>query len=559
MNSVVEQIKERLPIADVVGGYLTLQKSGKYLKARSPFSNEKTPSFFVSPDKNLFHCFSTGKGGDIFSFVQEIEGVDFKGALKILAEKAGIELTPEPPEKRDERDNLLSIMEFSATWYENQLNLKNNSSILEYAKSRGLSDATIKNWRIGFAPDDWSQLSDSLLLEKRFSIKDLEKSGMSLISRDNKDRLFDRFRNRLMFPIFDQSGRVIAFSGRIMPNAKPDQAKYLNSPETPIFNKSKIVYGYHKAKNAVHSFGYWIVVEGQIDLLMSHQCGFTNTVATSGTSLTEEQLVLLKRLSDKIVIAYDSDKAGISASKRAFELALGMGFDIKIARAAGGKDPADILLENPDKWKEILRSTVHIIDFELDTCISSAKEPRQSFGLVSKQVIPYLKLLESDLERAYFARRIAEKLNISEQIVWDEIKRQGSQRFQSNESFPDLQGSKKPNSPEEALCGIIWLGGDSTILNQLTEKIGSDRANEICHSLQFKREELSMLAEIHYGSLEEKDRSKIISDLISRIELNEMRKKREELEGILKNKSDESILREYQELSQKINAHHLNN
>ena len=245
MSTPVEQIKERLSILDVVGGYVKLTKSGKHYKGKSPFTNEKTPSFFVSPERGMYYCFSTSKGGDIFSFIEEMEGVDFRGALKVLAERAGVEITPEDPKARSERDTLYKILEEATLFF--GIELSKNPSALTYLESRGVKDETKRLWRIGSAPAEWRSLRTHLL-ERGFSDIQLVAAGLTKEAGACKEP-YDVFRNRLMFPIADASGRVVAFSGRDM-SGEPTAPKYVNSPETQLFEKSRILFGYDKAKNS---------------------------------------------------------------------------------------------------------------------------------------------------------------------------------------------------------------------------------------------------------------------------------------------------------------------
>jgi DNA primase len=287
MNSPVNQIKERLTIEEVVSSYIPLVKVGNTLKAKCPFHNEKTPSFFVSNERNSYYCFGCGKGGDIFNFVEEFEGLDFKGALKLLADKANVSLSDFVNENHDEKEELYAVMEEATKYFENNLN--HNKTALDYIKGRGLLDETIKNFRIGFANDAWRDLVN-FLTKKNFKYETLEKAG--LIKRKdendkNYDKAYDRFRNRVMFPIMDSSSRVIAFSGRYL--GKDEKiAKYLNSPETPIFNKGNVLYGLNFAKEFIRRNNFSILVEGQMDLILSHQINFRNTIATSGTAFSGE-------------------------------------------------------------------------------------------------------------------------------------------------------------------------------------------------------------------------------------------------------------------------------
>lgn len=325
INSPVDAIKERLSITDVLSSYLELIPSGINFKAKCPFHNEKTPSFFVSPVRNAYYCFGCGAKGDIFSFVENFEGVDFKGALRTLAERAGVPLVYSK-EEIDRKERLYMAMESACVFFEQEYSKE--PEVYAYLVNRGLTEETIKSFRVGYAPDAWRNLSD-YLRKQGFTDKELEEVGLIKVSDKsnfNEKKSYDRFRNRIMFPIFDSSSRVIAFSGRLFElrhkNDDPDftEAKYLNSPDTILFNKSNVLFGIDKAKSAIRKRDYTIIVEGQIDLLLSHQMGCTNTVAVSGTALSStikgegedsiNNLGLIRRLSKNVIFAYDGDSAG---------------------------------------------------------------------------------------------------------------------------------------------------------------------------------------------------------------------------------------------------------
>ena len=351
MSDTVQQVKDRLSIVDVVSQYVKLDRAGSTLRARCPFHAEKTPSFFVSAERGTFHCFGCGEGGDIFTFVEKIEGLDFKGALKVLADKAGVEIVYEKggKEKKDERERLFELMEVATIFFMSKL----SDDAKKYLRERGMKDATIKEFRLGFAGASWTEASD-FLKKKGFSDKEIIEAG---VGKKGDRGTLDKFRNRIMFPIADSAGRVIGFSGRIFgEKASPEAPKYLNSPETPLFHKSRILYGFDKAKLAMRKLQCAVLVEGQMDLLASHQAGWGNTVAVSGTAFTPEHASLVKRMTDNLVLALDADEAGIKAAGRAARAALQGGLNVKVARLPSGLDPADLILkEGAEKWKEAIR------------------------------------------------------------------------------------------------------------------------------------------------------------------------------------------------------------
>ncbi|HUO56378.1 MAG TPA: DNA primase [Candidatus Paceibacterota bacterium] len=417
-SETVQQIKDRLSIVDVVSQYVTLQKAGTILRARCPFHAERTPSFTVSPERGTYHCFGCGVGGDIFSFIEAIEGLDFKGALKVLAEKAGVEIVYSSGKKEEqgERDRLFELMEAATIFYISRL----DDNAREYLKKRGLTEATIKEFRLGWAGNEWSDATD-FLKAKRFSEKELIDVGIS--KKNERGSLTDKFRNRIIFPIADSAGRVVAFSGRSFgDHASPEAPKYLNSPETPLYHKSRILYGFDRAKISMRKTGCAVLVEGQMDLLASHQAGWGNTVAVSGTAFTPEHASLIKRMTDNIVIALDADSAGIKAAGRAARLGLQSGLNVKVAQLPSGLDPADLILkEGKNAWSAAIRESKDIITFLLDVLEQHAKNSDALRRSVEAVALPFLQDVRSPIAREHYVQEIAARLHVSEAAVLETL------------------------------------------------------------------------------------------------------------------------------------------
>lgn len=407
----VQQIKDKLSIVDVVSQYVKLERAGSSMRARCPFHAERTPSFHVSVERGTYHCFGCNVGGDIFTFVQSIEGLDFKGALKVLAEKAGVEIVYKDKGDRDERERLFELLEAAAIRYASEL----TDEAKKYLKERGIEEGTVQSFRLGWAGDGWGDMSD-YLKKKKYSDKELIDAGVSV----KGDRgLRDKFRNRIMFPIADSAGRTVGFSGRIFGDkASPEAPKYLNSPETPLFHKSRILYGFDKAKVAMRKHNFAILVEGQIDLVLSHQAGWPNTVAVSGTAFTVEHAALLKRMTDNVVIALDADQAGIKAAGKAARAALQGGLNVKVARLPAGSDPADLILkEGVEAWRAIIRDSKDIITFLLDVLAEHLPQKDRFRRAVETIVLPYLSDIQSPIEREQYITEIAARLSVSEDAV----------------------------------------------------------------------------------------------------------------------------------------------
>jgi len=399
---------------DVVSPYVKLERSGTSLKGRCPFHSEKTPSFFVSPDRGSYHCFGCGVGGDMFTFIQEIEGVDFKGALKLLADKAGVTIVFEKSQNTDSRDRLYTLLEDVTLFYVRALS--DQKGVQKYLKERGLLDKTIQDFRIGWAPDGWGSTTE-YLKKKSYTEKEIEEAGLA---KKGDRGLYDRFRSRIMFPIFDATGRVVAFSGRIFSDtgAYSEAPKYINSPETVLFHKSKILYGYDRAKQAIRKLNFSILVEGQIDLVMSHQSGWGNTVAVSGTALTPEHVALLKRMSDNIVVALDADSAGILAATKSAHMALRNGMEVKVAGLPVGNDPADIIVEGgAEAWKKIIRESKHIISFLLEVLEREARDARSFQKAVEQTVLPFVRDTENPIDKEKFIHLVGDSVGVSDEAI----------------------------------------------------------------------------------------------------------------------------------------------
>ena len=414
MSTTVQMIKERLSITDVISSYIDVEKSGSNFKAKCPFHHEKTASFYISPDRNNYYCFGCGVKGDIFTFVQEFEGVDFVTSLKMLADRAGVVIEKFEKNEVSKDNNLFEILEEATKFF--QLNLKNDPEALKYIQKRNLNIETLRAWRLGLALNDWRTLK-TYLGQKGYSDKDMLDAG--LIKTNEKGESYDRFRGRIMFPIFDTAGRVIAFSGRIIvPN--DEEPKYLNSPDTELFDKSKTLYGYNVAKSSIRQNQFAILVEGQMDLLMSHQAGLTNTVASSGTALTASHLEMLKRLTNTIVIAYDADNAGRNATLRAWKLALAQGLETKIAFLPDGLDPADAVAKDPEIWKKAVTNSENIIDYFLDN-MKNDSDVKSADKTLKEKILPLIKFVSSSIDRSRFLQKASFASGISESALIEEL------------------------------------------------------------------------------------------------------------------------------------------
>ncbi|MDE2021457.1 MAG: DNA primase [Patescibacteria group bacterium] len=418
-QDTVALIKDRLSIVEIVSPYVKLTRAGKSLRGLCPFHKEKTPSFHVSPERGTWHCFGCGEGGDGFSFIERVEGVDFKGALKILAEKAGVavEYNADSRENHSRLERLRAAMGRASEWYAGTF----PGSLGEaYAKKRGLTGDTIRNWRLGFAPDGWRTLLEALTAEE-FSIQELLAAGLIKEADGKPGTYYDRFRNRLMFPIRDTAGRVVAFTGRAL--AEDDLAKYLNSPETELYHKSDILFGMDAAKEAIRARDFTMLVEGQMDVLLAHQAGFKNAVALSGTALSERHLSLMKRYSENLMLVLDADAAGLSATAKSAALALRAGLRVKAAQLPQGKDPADLISEDPKEFLRSVSDAKPVVEFFLSSLSSQEGDSHRLLRAAEDIVLPLLAAIPSPMEREHFVQITARVLGLSDEAVRESLRR----------------------------------------------------------------------------------------------------------------------------------------
>ena len=421
MEDNVSKIKERLNVVDVISGYLKVQKAGANFKAQCPFHNEKTPSFFISPERQIWHCFGCQKGGDIFTFVKEMEGVEFPEALRILAARAGIELEEFDSTIKDSKDRLYQICEASARFFEKQLSHSGTGQrAVEYLKSRGLEGATMAKFRLGFAPSAWDSLS-GYLRNSGFTEKEIVDAGM-VIKRESEG-IYDRFRLRIMFPISDVNGRVVGFTGRIF-EGDEKEAKYINTPQTLIYDKSRILYGLDHSRGEIRKKDKCLLVEGNMDAVMSYQAGITNVVASSGTALTPMHLVILKRFTNNLDFCFDTDSAGAMATKRGIGMALGQDFNVKVVSLNDKecKDPADYVKKYGKEWEKVASSAKPVVEFYFDKAKEGYNpESAESKKSVILAVAPFIKRLSSRVERSHWMDQLAYLLRVKEDAVEADI------------------------------------------------------------------------------------------------------------------------------------------
>ena len=419
MKDIVQEIKERLDIIEFVRQYVTLTPAGKNYKALCPFHKEKTPSFVVSPDRGIWHCFGgCGDGGDVIKFLMRYENLEFVEALKILAEKAGVDFKTSGGQDYRTYNVLYEINEAAKDFFEK--NFYADGAAFKYLKERGLKEETVKEFELGLSTKEFDALLKHLI-KSGFNIVDVEKAG--LVVKSEKGLYWDRFRNRLMFPLYNHFGKVAGFTGRIMPGYENENVgKYVNSPETAIFNKSKLLYGFHKSKNAIRDSRHAVLVEGQMDFLMMRQDGVKNAVATSGTAVTGDHLKVLKRYADELVLSFDSDEAGQTAAERTIDLAEASDFSVKVLEMQA-KDPADVVKESPGLMAALITKARSAMEFYFDRYLIKKAEDKGPVGFKKniRAVLAKIKNIYSPVERSHWLKQLSILINIDERPLFEEM------------------------------------------------------------------------------------------------------------------------------------------
>ncbi|OGY22318.1 MAG: DNA primase [Candidatus Woykebacteria bacterium GWB1_45_5] len=413
MESQVDEVKSRVDIVGLISEYIPLKKAGRNYKALCPFHGEKTPSFMVSPDRQIFKCFGCSEGGDAFAFLKRMEGMEFGEALRFLAARAGVRLKEYKPSPAEEKkETLLKISELTSDLYHYLLTKHTcGEPARSYLKSRGITSKSIKDFKLGFASPQKNFLF-RFLAKKGFSPQDISLAGLTLTTNEG---IVDRFKNRIIFPIFDTQGRTIAFSCRSLGD---DEPKYLNSPETPLFHKSKALYGINLAKTAIKKEKSAILVEGNIDVISAHQVGTINAVAPLGTAVTGEQVEILRRFAENLLFAFDTDLAGDAAAKRGIEIAENVGLNIRVVELGEDKDPDELIQKKPLEWKRSIKEAVPIYDYFINSALkrfgpSGAESKRK----VAAEVLPQLARLTDEIIKAHYLQVLESKLGIEEGIL----------------------------------------------------------------------------------------------------------------------------------------------
>ncbi len=412
----IDEVKQRTDIAEVVSQYVSLTKAGRTLRGLCPFHSEKHPSFFVYPEQQSWHCFGAcGTGGDVFSFIMKKEGVDFGDALRLLAQRAGVTINSrfEPETRGKERERLYQVNQFAAQYFHNLLlNSLDGTKARDYVASRGFSSKTITTFQLGFSPNAWEALKQ-YLLAKDCTESELQTAG--LIVESDSGGTHDRFRNRLMCPILDSKGHIIGFGARVLDNSLP---KYLNSPQTPIFDKSSSLYGINLATAAIRQQALTVIVEGYMDVITAHQNGFSNVVASMGTAVTEKQVDALKKLSNNMILALDADTAGEGAMLRCVDYENALATEIRVLILPAGRDPDDVIKDDTEMWQKLLEEALPIMDYTINMVTTKLDlTTARDKSLAVDRLLPLIAEIQDTIRQAHYLQKLAGLVKVSERIL----------------------------------------------------------------------------------------------------------------------------------------------
>ena len=452
-RTTIDDVKNRIDIVDVISDFISLKRSGQNYKALSPFTNEKTASFYVVPSKGIFKDFSSGKGGDAITFVMEHEGMSYMEAIKFLAKKYGVEIKEEESTEKEqaaqsERDSLYIVMNYAKDYFKSLLinNDEGRGIGLTYFRERGFNDRTIERFELGYALNEWNALEREAVAGG-YSKEILEKAGLVIKKEDGKS--YDRFRGRVIFPVHNLSGKVVAFGARILTKEK-DQPKYINSPETDIYHKSNVLYGLYQAKNEIRKHDFCYLVEGYTDVISLHQSGIENVVASSGTALTEEQIKLMRRFTENVTVLYDGDAAGIKAALRGIDLVLKGGLNVRIVLLPDGEDPDSYSKKmGSTALQEYLKEhTRDFISFKIDLySADAAKDPIKKAELI-REIVTSITAIPDPLKRTVYLQECSKKLEVPLGILSIEVKKillsnkaSDSKQYESTHNQSGLESS----------------------------------------------------------------------------------------------------------------------
>ena len=554
-NNQIEEVKNKIDIVSLISEYIEVKKAGRNYKANCPFHGEKTPSFMITPELQMYKCFGCGRHGDAFTFLEEHEGMEFSEALKYLAEKAGVTLKLVKNEETSEKEKIIEINKSALNFYNYALHdHPQGKRVLEYLKiNRGLSDESIKHFKIGYSPENFDALANYLIQKKKINKKDLEKAGL-LVGRG-----IDRFRGRVIFPLTDHRENIVGFAGRILPWAMQDMAKYINSPDTPAYHKSHILYGMDITKSEIRDKKYAVIVEGELDMISSYQAGIKNVIAIKGSALTEDQLRLIARFCKKIVLCLDSDFAGDEAAKRGAVMAVNMDFEVRVAHIKNFKDPDEVARNAPEEYIKAIDEAIDIWEFLVNQVFNKYDSATgNGKASISKEIIPLLSLIQDKIVQSFYVEMVARKLSVPIEAVLYEISKSTNSTKASVEDivYKKVEKNRRQLLEEKLLVNCISKNKKMLFDKDVSELFSSDFIKKIIKYLEKNDMPLPLELQEGYGQilLENSDEDEIEA-IKKELVILVIKQKLEEIsEKIKTNENNEEYLKEFSVLSKKLSA-----
>ncbi len=576
-ENIIDQVQARTDIVEVISRYIPLNKAGRNYKAPCPFHNEKTPSFIVSPDKQIYHCFGCGAGGNVFSFLMKYENLEFPEVVEMLAEKAGVRLPRLSGQKKELTslaNQLYTINESAALFFQESLSRSHTAK--DYLASRGIGDEAAKRLKIGFAPDSWDGILN-FFRKKGIEAAALGKAGLAI--SNEKGGHYDRFRKRLIFPICDLKERILGFGGRVLDSSLP---KYMNSPETYIYSKGRNLYGLNFSKDAIKKEGHALIVEGYLDFIIPYQAGVKNIVASLGTALTIDQVKLLKRFANTVIMVYDPDEAGEAASLRNMDLFISEGVNVYIAELPKGFDPDSYIRKfGTDDFIKLTRSSKNLFDYKLAR-LSSSSDIRTAHGkaAIASEMLPTISRIDNAVLRSNLIKKLAERLSVDEESIRTELKKVKPDYSARAYNISPVEAKRDPKSAEHMILAILLEGGsflrrakdalspdefrDSSIRDvvkaifDLSKEEKNITAVKLMNHFENNEAASILISEASHISEIVADKEKVLTDCIARIKKDNVKDRLETLQGAIKaahdSKDDNLVTRLVTEYTQLLKA-----
>lgn len=553
----IEEVKNKTDIVSLISEYIEVKRAGRNYKANCPFHGEKTPSFMISPELQMYKCFGCGRHGDCFTFIEEHEGMEFGDVLKYLAEKAGVKLILQKDESSSEKEKIFEINKSAVNFFDYALNNHpEGQKVKEYlTKDRGLTADSISLFKIGYSPTSFGALTDYLTVKKKFKVSDIEKTGLIV----GGGKTFDRFRGRVIFPLMDHRGEVVGFAGRILPWVKQDMAKYINSPETPVYHKSKLLYGLNITKGEIRNSKFAVVVEGELDMISSFNAGIKNVVAIKGSVLTEDQIRLIGRFCQRIVLCLDADFAGDEAAKRGAIMAINMGFDVKVAHVEKFKDPDEAARNDPEGYRRAIDDAIGIWDFLINQIFNKYDlGTGNGRAQISKEIVPLLLLIQDKIVQSFYIELVARRLSVSIETVISETNKikLNDKNVTNQNNYQQPEKSRRLKLEEKLLVNCIdkkmhFLFNDEVkdlILDEFVLKVIDHlQKNGLPLPVEFQTKYAEMVLE----NSEEDD----IDTIVKELTILDTKQKLESLgEKIKKDENNQDLLKEFSLLSKKLST-----